>query len=59
MTQILQVDIVRLENFIPAQLDEPMRQKFLNSFFEGWLFEQINQLSDLRLQDTLKALESR
>lgn len=38
--------IVRLEKFIPAQLDAFMRQRLLRELFEGWLQEQINQLPD-------------
>lgn len=32
--------VIRLEKFIPAQLDEAMRQKLLNKLFETWLTEQ-------------------
>lgn len=35
--------IVRLEKFIPAQLDAPMRQRLLNECFANWLSEQLNQ----------------
>lgn len=35
--------IVGLEKFIPAQLDEQMRQRLLNELFEAWLKEQINE----------------
>ncbi|MGQ4649257.1 peptidylprolyl isomerase [Lyngbya aestuarii] len=35
--------IVRLEKFIPAQLDESMRQRMLNECFNNWLSEQLNQ----------------
>lgn len=35
--------IVRLEKFIPAQLDAPMRQRLLNECFASWLSEQLNQ----------------
>ncbi|MBH8553695.1 glycosyltransferase [Nostocaceae cyanobacterium CENA357] len=35
--------IVRLEKFIPAQLDEPMRQRLLNEMFSYWLKEQLQQ----------------
>ena len=37
--------IVRLEKFIPAQLDEPMRQRLLNECFATWLQEQLQQLN--------------
>ncbi len=39
------VVIVRLEKFIPAQLDAPMRQRLLNECFSTWLSEQLNQQS--------------
>ncbi|NET38109.1 MAG: peptidylprolyl isomerase [Cyanothece sp. SIO1E1] len=35
--------IVRLEKFLPAQLDEPMRQKLLNELFNTWMQEQLQQ----------------
>lgn len=35
--------IVRLEKFIPAQLDEAMRQRLLNECFTTWLCEQLKQ----------------
>ena len=35
--------IVRLEKFIPAQLDPPMRQRLLNECFSTWLSEQLKQ----------------
>ncbi len=35
--------IVRLEKFIPAVLDEPIRQQLLNNLFENWISQQINQ----------------
>jgi parvulin-like peptidyl-prolyl isomerase len=38
------VVIVQLEKLIPAQLDEPMRQRLLNELFADWLQEQLNQL---------------
>jgi glycosyltransferase involved in cell wall biosynthesis/parvulin-like peptidyl-prolyl isomerase len=37
--------IVRLEKFIPAQLDEPMQQRLLNELFAAWLKEQLQQTS--------------
>jgi parvulin-like peptidyl-prolyl isomerase len=39
--------IVRLEKFIPAQLDEPMRRRLLNECFTTWLQEQLAQLGSL------------
>lgn len=35
--------ILRLEQFIPAVLDEAMRQQLLNSLFESWIQEQVQQ----------------
>jgi parvulin-like peptidyl-prolyl isomerase len=35
--------IVRLEKFLPAQLDEPMRQRLLNELFATWLNNQLKQ----------------
>ncbi len=34
--------ITRLEKFLPAQLDDPMRQRLLNELFSQWLDEQVN-----------------
>ncbi|AUT00578.1 peptidylprolyl isomerase [Nostoc sp. CENA543] len=36
--------IVRVEKFIPAQLDEPMKARLLNELFETWLQEQQKQV---------------
>jgi len=38
------VMIVRLEKLIPAQLDQPMRQRMYEELFEIWLEEQCNGL---------------
>lgn len=35
--------IVRLEKFLPAQLDEPMQQRLLNELFSSWVQEQLQQ----------------
>lgn len=35
--------IVRLERFIPAQLDDAMRRRLLNECFTTWLREQLSQ----------------
>ncbi len=40
--------IVRLEKFIPAQLDEPMRRQLLHELFSAWLQEQLRQLESIR-----------
>ncbi|MBV9385884.1 MAG: peptidylprolyl isomerase [Chroococcidiopsidaceae cyanobacterium CP_BM_ER_R8_30] len=42
------VVIVRLEKFIPAQLDEPMRQRLLHEMFVAWLSEQLQQMNSVR-----------
>jgi parvulin-like peptidyl-prolyl isomerase len=39
------VVIVRLEKFIPAQMDDGMQQRLLQELFQKWLQEQISQLS--------------
>lgn len=36
--------MVRLEKFIPAQLDEAMRRRLLNECFNTWLQEQLSHL---------------
>lgn len=35
--------IVRLEKFLPAQLDEPMKQRLLNELWENWLQTQLKE----------------
>lgn len=40
--------IVRLEKFIPAQLDKSMRQRLLHELFAAWLSEQLQQLNSVR-----------
>lgn len=37
--------IVRLEKFLPAQLDDAMRQQLLDELFNTWLKEQIQQIN--------------
>ncbi len=39
--------IVRLEKFIPAQLDEVMRSRLLNELFETWLKQQLQRQKSL------------
>lgn len=38
--------IVRLEKRVPAQLDDPMRDRLLQEKFDAWLQEQVQQLRD-------------
>jgi len=40
--------IIRLEKFLPAQLDEPMRRRMIEEMFENWLREQIAQVGSLQ-----------
>lgn len=40
--------LVRLEKFLPAQLDDAMRRFLLDELFENWLREQMQQLGPLR-----------
>jgi hypothetical protein len=40
--------IIRLEKFMPAQLDESMRLHLINELFESWLAEQISQIGPLQ-----------
>ena len=35
--------IIRLENYLSAELDEPMKQRMLESMFREWLNEEISQ----------------
>jgi parvulin-like peptidyl-prolyl isomerase len=51
--------IVRLEKFIPAQLDKLMRQRLLSELFAAWLQEQLYQLGSVRLQGSPAVLVSR
>jgi parvulin-like peptidyl-prolyl isomerase len=44
--------LVRLERFIPAQLDDAMRRRLLNECFNNWLQEQLNQLSSFTVSDS-------
>lgn len=39
--------IIRLEKFIPAQLDESMRRALINEMFENWLREQVANIGSL------------
>jgi parvulin-like peptidyl-prolyl isomerase len=39
--------LVRLEKFIPAQMDDAMRRRLLNECFNTWLQEQLSQLGSL------------
>lgn len=40
--------ILRLEKFLPVQLDEPIRHRLMDELFEKWLQEQIKQIGSLR-----------
>ncbi|BAY07026.1 peptidylprolyl isomerase [Calothrix sp. NIES-2098] len=45
--------IVRLEQFIPAQLNEQIRQELLQELFDNWLKEQVIQYKDSVCIDNL------
>jgi parvulin-like peptidyl-prolyl isomerase len=52
--------IVKLEKFMPAQLDEEMRQRLLNELFEYWLQTQLKEnLQNLQTQSSQPQLELR
>jgi hypothetical protein len=36
--------ILRLEKFIPAVLNDVMRQQLLNGLFEGWIQQEIGEM---------------
>lgn len=40
--------IVRLEKFIPAQLDDAMRRLLIDELFENWMREQLQNLGPLK-----------
>ncbi|MBW4466131.1 MAG: peptidylprolyl isomerase [Pegethrix bostrychoides GSE-TBD4-15B] len=46
--------LVRLERFIPAQMDESMRQRLLNECFNSWMQERLSQL-DMPIQSAQPA----
>jgi parvulin-like peptidyl-prolyl isomerase len=48
--------IIRLEKFIPAQLDETMRQRLLDELFQTWIQEQLDTLDPLVLSATQDSL---
>lgn len=48
--------LFRLEKLLPAQLDEAMRQRFLDQFFQTWLQEQLANPQPVRSQPAPPAL---
>lgn len=44
--------LVRLERFIPAQMDDAMRKRLLNECFQTWLNEQLAQVDLSALQSS-------
>jgi parvulin-like peptidyl-prolyl isomerase len=48
--------VIRLEKFIPAQLDETMRQRLLDELFQSWIQEQLDTLDPLVLSKTQDSL---
>lgn len=45
--------IMRLEKFIPAQLDEVTRVRLLNELFQTWLKERIQQIQKIQREEKL------
>jgi len=43
--------IVRLEKFMPAQLDDAMRRRLIDEMFETWLSEQVKKMGNLHLAE--------
>jgi hypothetical protein len=39
--------IIRLEKFIPAQLDESRRRRLIDELFETWMREQLTAVGSL------------
>lgn len=50
--------ILRLEKFIPAQLDEPMKARLMNELFETWLQEQRKQITPLPTESDINQVSS-
>lgn len=44
--------LIRLEKFMPAQLDEAMRQRLLDELFQTWLQEQLENLGPVAPTET-------
>ncbi len=44
--------VIRLEKFIPAQLDESMRRRLIDELFETWVREQLTEVGSLELLQT-------
>lgn len=42
------VVVIRLEKYMPAQLDESMRRRLIDEMFENWVYEQISQIGPLQ-----------
>ncbi|MDF0554816.1 peptidylprolyl isomerase [Kamptonema sp. UHCC 0994] len=40
--------IIRLDKFMPAQLDDSMRRHLINELFETWVAEQLSQIAPLQ-----------
>ncbi|MCL1465865.1 peptidylprolyl isomerase [Argonema galeatum] len=43
--------IVRLEKFMPAQLDDAMRRRLIDEMFETWISEQVKKMGTLHLAE--------
>jgi parvulin-like peptidyl-prolyl isomerase len=47
--------LVRLEKFIPAQLDESMRRRLLDECFNNWLKDQVEQSAPIKVNQSTAA----
>lgn len=50
--------IIRLEKFMPAQLDESMRRRLIDELFETWLQQQVAELGPLQPLRTGEPMKS-
>jgi parvulin-like peptidyl-prolyl isomerase len=48
--------IIRLEQNIPAQLDDAMRRRLVDEMFETWLAEQMKQMGPLQVVDNQREI---
>lgn len=50
--------IVRLEKFMPAQLDDAMRRRLIEELFDTWLKEEVQKIISLQSVESLATSES-
>ena len=51
--------IVRLEKFVPAQLDDAMRRRLIEEQFENWVSEQIKKMGPLQFVEKVEESEEK